>query len=159
MQFHGLRTKFINCMALALCLQPKKASIDLVSGLGSARDPHVGSCWSPSSPHLESCATPQPRQCPSAPGDAPRGLCLAEEEEAHGAPLKTGSKQRGAIHSFDSLMGIFRASSSPAWLSRHGATRSKSIPGFKAPFFGSPFSFSPTELFLLAMEGPLQLLT
>lgn len=35
----------------------------------------------------------------------------------------------------------------------------KSIPGFKVPLFGRPLSFSPAELFLLVMEGPLQLLT
>ena len=71
-------------------------------------------------------------------------LCLAEGEEAHGVSLKTGPKQRGAIDSFDSLMGIFRAS---CQATEH--TRCKSIPGFKAPplqqpiFFFSCWAISP----------------
>lgn len=63
------------------------------------------------------------------------------------------------LHAFDSLMGTFCASSSPAWLSAMKHTCCKSTPSFKASLFGSPFSFSPTEIVLLVVEGPLQLLT
>lgn len=74
--------------------------------------------------------------------------------------LKTGSKQRGAICSFWFLNGHFSCRSPPAWLS-HRRAHTLQIYGFKAPslLFDNPFCFSPTELFLLEMERPLQWLT